>query len=342
MGTQPGNNHLGGAGGGRAPGGSFTGVSHVKLVSNATDEDFQTGRTKAPIITVEQPQSVNILVDSRNRFPGGTPFDFNVTISANLFRSRFMKVSKIALPKFNNITKNNNVLTITTALLGTFTITIRPGHYSASEIRNEMTNLLNEASDAIDPLNEHIWVIDIDQITGTFKFTLQRVLINTNISLNTPFYFHSGTNFITRGANFMPLPTSPPGSDPGVVGRTYQHSSLAELIYTRYCLLCSGAFNTYSFADSKTTDPFLNEDVLAIVDLSPERAQINLPAISTPEAPRLSLRNPQRNLSPEADIYLLDEYGINVDETFDLGNDSTGNPYPPNVIGLKFWMEVTF
>ena len=109
-GTRPGNNQLGvGRGGGGG------GVNHVKILGNAVDEDFQTGRTKAPVFTSEEPQSVNLLVDSKSRLnleENSNPFSFRVTINSNLYRSRFVRVRKIVVPKIPNINPNNNKLNV--------------------------------------------------------------------------------------------------------------------------------------------------------------------------------------------------------------------------------------
>ena len=113
QGTQPGNNHQL-AGGRSGENGSLwaNSVIHTKLVSNAPDEDFQTGRTKPPVFTVEQPQSVNVLVDSNSRPHRLTtqrnPFEFRSTFNSNLYRSRFCRVKKVIVPKPPNINQNNN------------------------------------------------------------------------------------------------------------------------------------------------------------------------------------------------------------------------------------------
>jgi len=331
MGTQPGNNHqLAGRGASNWHGT----VTHVKLVSNATDEDFQTGRTKAAVISVEKPQSVNVLVDSNNRLnplSSTNPFNCRISLNSNLFRSRFMRVSKVIVPKPPNVTRNNNTLTIYEGADVPYTITIPPGYYNTLEIANTIQTLLTATAG------------------GTYTCTFDPTTKTFSLSSTVPFYISLRCSFIERGSNFIPFQFFDPlaGATVAVNGALSFNSSIACLLYTRYGYVCSEAFNTFSFADTKTSNTQLNEDVLAIIDFTstihPLDWEIGRPfsgcweTIHTPEAPHLSLRNPQRNLSSEADVYLLDEYGDSFNEAMDMGEG-----FPPNAAGFSFWMEITF
>jgi len=350
MGTQPGNNSAFGGlrrravegGGVPNPRGDSQwdgSVQHVKIVSNAPDEDFQTGRTKAPVFTSEEPQSVNILVDSRSRLVGSTnnPFNFSITLNSNLFRSRFMKVSKVIIPKIPNITKNNNIVNFVVDNGGdtTYQIVIPPGFYNTTSIANTIGNLMSTATGLI-------FTVSFQALTRTFK------VVNANI-LN-PFFFLADSSFFIRGEYMMPFTTFPPTATTALDGKLEWNSGVSALLYTRYIFVCSTAFNTYSFADSRTNDLSINEDVIAIADLtsiySADDWDIGRPfaggvsTVETPNAPNVSLRNPQRNLSPLADIYVQDEYGIDLNESFDL--DFGSDEYPANNTGIAFWAEVTF
>lgn len=345
QGTQPGNNYANANLKKRAPGGGGGGAganwegsfSHVKQVTNASDEDFQTGRTKAPVVTVEIPQSVNILIDSRSRLlPNLNPFDFRIALNANLFRSRFMKLSKVVVPKPPNITKNNNNISGTLNILGfdvQFSYDIPPGFYNT-------TSLGNQISVGLSALTGVVFTVVFDPKTRTFS-------ISTFANL---FFLAESSSFLVRGSHMVPWPAFPIGSTTAAVGALLFNSGVASMLYTRYIFVCSTAFNYYSFADSKTSDTTLNEDILAIADMSSiynaEDWDIGRPfsggiaTIETPNAPNISLRNPQRNLSAEADIYVLDEYGTNLNEAFDISTPTT--TYPPNQVGIAFWTEVTF
>lgn len=338
MGTQPGNNHqmVGGGRGGTQGGTQWSGsVTHVKLVSNATDEDFQTGRTKAAVLTVERPQSVNILMDSNDRINpliSMNPFFFRVTLNSNLFRSRFMRVRKVVVPIPPNITQNNNVLNIFEGADVLFSVTIPPGYYNTSEIANTIQLLLTAAT----PVS--IFTCVYVPLTKSFRLTS-----------TLPFYISLRCSFVERGANFIPFQFFDPlaGATVAVNGALMFNSGVSSLLYTRYIFVCSEALNTFSFADTKTSNTSMNEDVLAIADFTsaytPADWDVGRPfaggfhTILTPEAPHLSLRNPQRNLSSEADVYVLDEYGNDFNEAFNLGAG-----FPPNAVGLSFWMEITF
>jgi len=337
MGTQPGNNHLGGSQ--RREG--FTGITHVKLVSNAPDEDFQTGRTKAPVITMEPPQSVNILVDSRNRLNFSlteeqNPFDFQISIGSNLYRSRFMKVSKVLLPKVPNITNNNNNVKLRMSPNADINVTLPTGFYTTTTFASALQLALSQANGGANS-----FTCTYNSLNRTFRLLL-------NAPIPEKFFIETECNFIQKGTNFVPFPSQSNILDPAVFGALFFDSAMANMTYTRYAMLCSGAFNNYSFADSKTTDPLVNEDILAIVDLNsmhdPEDWDVGriftggYVTIQTPEAPFLSLRNPQRNLAPEADVYVLDEYGINLNESFQIFPAIFGF----NRSGVSFWMEVTF
>jgi hypothetical protein len=341
MGTQPGNNHIGGNIGKTDRGNMWNGaVVHAKLVSNAPDEDFQTGRTKAPVVSVEPPQSVNILIDSKNRLNPEiftNPFDFSVSLNSNLYRSRFMRVTKVVIPKPLNVTKNNNQFIYYEGADVRTEVTIPPGYYNTTSIGNTLQSLCTTASTL-----GSVFTCVFDQATRTF-----------NLSSTNNFFIESDCTFIQRGSNFIPFDTRSVAAGATVFddGELQWNSGVSSMLYTRYVYVCSEALNKYCFADSKSSDTGLNEDILAIADItSMYNAQdwaIATPfaggyeTVLTPEAPYISLRNPQRAMSERADVYVLDEYGINFNDSFDLSY--VGGPtYPTNQAGVSFWMEVSF
>ena len=59
-----------------------------------------------------------------------------------------------------------------------------------------------------------------------------------------------------------------PNATTSVGAPTSLQSGVASMLYTRYMFVCSESFNTFSFADSKSSDTTLNEDILAVVDLT--------------------------------------------------------------------------
>jgi len=343
MGTQPGNNHSlaqgrGGRQGTEALWGGNT-VLHTKLVSNAPDEDFQTGRTKAPIITIERPQSVDVLLDSKDRVIASpdNPFDFRASLNSNLYRSRFMRIKKTVLPKAPNINKQNNILRIISGADVVTNLTIPIGFYTPVSLANEIQ--LNATANVPGGIN---FTCVYDDLTKTMHLT--------SAGVAPDFFISSLTNFVTRGKHLVPFQThdeTAAGNTVALIGSTDVRSGIANMLYCRYVYLCSESFNAFSFSVSRTSNPRLNEDVLDIVDLTntysdsdwagSSSAVPGYHMIESPRAPTISLRNPQRNLNPQIDAYILDEYGDNYNELFDLGAG-----YPPNQIGFSTWMEVTF
>ena len=343
MGTKPGNNHVLGVGGGGGGGGGFgQGIIHTKQVSNAQDEDFQTGRSKPPVYTVEKPQSVNILIDSKHRLETGAAqnlFDFSVTLSSNLYRARFVQVKKVIIPKIPNINPNNNRFIIYYADPDTDVSTplnfeIPGDFYNPSTFCNEVNTQLN----LVAPPNV---IFACEYLPQRHRFKL---ICTTN------FYISNESTFITFGGNFIPFPSLPPTAEPIIEGSTEIVSGIACMLYTRYIYLCSEALNTFAYAVAKVSDPKINEDVLAIVDVTENYLDTqvvgapytaNCRSYATGGAPIISLRNPQRNLSPEMDCYVLDEFCKDLNIAF--SQTQATSPYEePNQLGIAFWLEVTF
>jgi hypothetical protein len=341
----------GGGGGGLAGGRNGALVTHVKIVGNAVDEDFQTGRTKAPVFTCENPQSVNLLVDSRSRLNlelNKNPFDFRVTINSNLYRSRFVKVRKVIVPKIPNINPNNNEFCVTAAssippfLALVYKVTIPTGYYTTSTFANVLAALLS----AVVAEGTIAFIVTFNPINKTFNIS------TSNASLNNLFFISSNCSFIRRGANMVPFQAYDENDslnyNLSTVGAFSFNSSMACMLYSRYLFLASEAFNTFSYAVSRTSDEKITDDIIAVADISStyfaEDWDVGRPfaglcrQVETPESPYISLRNPQRNLNALADFYVLDEFGTNLGAAFDLGHD-----YPDNsASGIAFWMEITF
>lgn len=316
-------------------------VTPVKIISNAVDEDFQTGRTKAPVFTLEDPQSVNILLDSKNRLDKTTnPFDFVSSINSNLFRSRFFRVRKVVIPKPPNVTIHNNSLTITWGPGNTVTTVLIPvGFYNTLTIANTIQSLISTATATPG------WTCIFYPSTRTFTLKAPGAIL---------FFFNADSSFIRYGESFMAFTGVPVGGTTAINGQNGWSGGVASMLYTRYIIVCSISLNNYSIADSRTNDRFINEDIIAITDLTDIYSEgdwaVGTPfaggysTVLTAEAPNVSLRNPQRNLAPEIDLYVLDEYGFSFNDCFDLGPPLPPDniPYPANQDGIAVWMEVTF
>lgn len=346
MGTQPGNSGI------QAPGRSSVGmgsgpgsdswhgaVQHVKFVSNATDEDFQTGRTKPTVVTVEQPTTINILVDSKDRLdkdvtnPNFTASNFRVTLNSNLFRSRFLRVRKVILARPFNVTIHNNHMILKESLADSeFSIDLPPGFYNTQTFANTLAALLNAASP-----NASVYSIVFNSVGSDFIIT----------SNPEPFFIETECEFITFGHNFVPFESFPAISTVAAVGLNSVTSGVSSMIYTRYVYLCSEAFNSWSYADSKSSNIKAPGNIIAIVECTQMyntlEFELGRPIVSkvftveTLEAPMISVRNPQRNLSSEADVSLFDEYGFELNKCYQLFDH-----VEPTQSGFAFWLEVTF
>jgi hypothetical protein len=337
-GTQPGNNHsLGQGKQGRGGAGTHWGagtVSHVKLVSNANDEDLQTGRTKPPIVSTQQPQSIDIVISSNDRASPESqlnPFDFRFSFNSNIFRAKSIHAHKVVIPKPPNLTIQNNSFRIIDSNDLVWTIIIPPGFYTPLTFADTLTTLIDTTTPLLD------FAVEFHPLTQTFSIT------STSI-----FFLSNQTSFYQNGQNFVRFPSyNELQTTVGVVGALTFNSGAAGMLYTRYMYVCSESMNENAFAISQTSDASFNEDVIAIVDLTSIYVSSDwdgsvpfsslFRAVPITRAPRISVRNPQRNLKAEGDIYCLDEFGKDFACVYDLGVG-----FSENTMGLSVWLELLF
>jgi len=329
-GTQPGNNligAIGGVGGGQ--------VLHVKQVSNANDEDLQTGRTKAPIQTSEQPQSIDIIISSNDRRDAEQsldPFDFRFSFNSSIIRAKSVQATKVLIPRPPNITFHNDIFRIVTDADVIFNVPIPRGFYTPNQFASELSILLTAGASGN-------YTCVFDAITQTFTLSCDQPFF---VSTNGSFYI-GGRNFV----RFVAFDETIAGNTVALVGNTLFKSSFAGMLYARYMYVCSEFLNEYAFAITATSDPTFNEDVIASVSLTsvytksdwdesiPYNGLYRTVDLST--APHIAVRNPQRGLKAQGDVYCVDEYGDNFNLIYDLGP-----LYPRNNSGVVVFLTLRF
>jgi hypothetical protein len=370
-GTQPRNNHVLGSGASSA-----AAILHTKEISNEPDEDIQTGRTKPPLRTVQDPQSVNVVVDSKDRTNLANPngFNFRFLLNSNLFRASRLRVSKAQLPFPPNINVKNNVLywsiyngSQTTYL--SYRAGMESGYYSPEALADEMNYAMNNLDLGFNPsLPAGVsFLTTYDPLTRRLTTTMSTAgdpdpwywvfrgdaIVSAGLNTPTSRNFNNQRNGEVFGyfpsVNTIPLfPGNP------LLNKLSYHSSVMTMHYTRYVFLCSEAFNIFSFADTRSSDVELNEDVMAVLDLLSEPSDGGLvKTVVAHRSPNISVRNPQRSLAPEGDLYVLDDYG---DDLGDLWQSVYTAEFPPKPkpgqlpppspwlqgIGVSVWFEVSF
>lgn len=328
----------------------------VTIVSNTDKENIQTGRDRLPQFVMESTQSVNFLIDSKDRLNIGesNPFNFTIDLRSNLFRARLATVQKVTFPKINNVNPRNNtiIFSVFEAAVGNatnITAILQPGLYNTNTLSNEISSKLNYELGLIGGYTDTFTVFYEDSI-GTFIIEM--------VGGNTTFIIHNNCSFIIRGKNlcgFSGVDSSTP------TGNYYQklRSGVAGMIYTRFVTFHSAALNQYSYGESRTSDPKQGSDLIAIIDITnaytPDDYNIGVVysgtywTLDTPEAPNLSILNPQRNIQSLIDIQVRDEYGLNLNEAMQvpiykvIGEiDPVNTVNSSNTLGPSLWLEVSF
>lgn len=306
----------------------------VRILTNRKDEDIETGQNKPPLFCVEEPDSVNVLIDGKDGINAtDDPFNFIVALRTNLYRARSARVSKCIIPLINNITPYNNQIQIKHVEGTTAVFTLAPAFYNTTTLSNEITSKINAA---------YVTAGIVDSVTTAFDPVTKTFSIQ---SVNTKaFFIIDSCSFITRGKFCAPFESEPVANVPS---KTTIYSSMAGMLYTRFLTVHSAQLNYYSYGSSLTSDPQQGQNIIAIVnvcdiykdadfDVSVPFAG-NFASIDTPSAPQLNVTNSQKNMFDRIDIYVRDEYGTNMQSVMNLGS-----PYPDNTLGISLWLEVKF
>lgn len=338
----------------------------VQLASNMDKDEITMGAVRLTQVVSEEPQSVVFLVDSYDR-ENGTSFNFNVNMQSNLFRCRKLTISRCILPKLHNITPMNNtfqfqyerklqaVPVLLNLLSPPVNVTLTIGYYDATTICNEISARMNAAVLALEALNPTgdivppIFVCSFDGRTNTFNISMiPAVQAGPLIGTLTKWWLITNSGgFLTRGRNFMPFPiTFPFINIPALDGfhyiglhpaaQTNYQSGLAGLTYTRYVTLHSSALHQYSYAESRTSSTYIPGKIIAILNTvgslvdATKFAGVFHPA-EYPNAPLISILNPQRQLQKFLDFQVRDEFGFLLD-----------NIFPNDPMGFSFWMSISF
>lgn len=311
-----------------------TGIVQVSIVPNYDNENIITGRWKPPLFVSTRQESVNMLIDCKDRIRAAdNPWNFVVDLKSNIFRAKSLSVQKVIIPKINNITIFNNEIKIKHELGTTASFTIQPALYNTSSLANELTQKTNAAFVAAGIADSVTTAFD--SITKTFYME----------SVNSKkFFFDEECSFISKGiwcCNFSGEPLA------NVPTTTKVYSGRSCLLYTRYITFHSAALCVWSLGDSRTSDALQGGDIICIVDLCSIYDNLDFDvstpfggafkAVLTPEAAFLNIANSQKNFNDLVDIYCKSEWGDNMNDVCELGS-----PYPENIIGPSLWLEIFF
>lgn len=298
--------------------------------NNRNISSIARGEQLPTLIQSEAPSSVNLLIDSKDRI-FGTPFNFRVSFRSRLNRVRYLQCEKLLLPKSNNVTINNNTITIKHALGTTAAFTIPVGIYSPQSLVNQLVASINAA---------FVTAAIADTVTGNFDVNTRQITI-TSVGVNNWFFVDSST-FCLYGAHLAPFNSYPLAT---AVSAPSQTSGICCMLYTRYVTLSSFELNKYSYALSMTSRSIQPAHLLGMVYLNdiytPEDFDVAVPytlVIKTLsiEGPVINLANPSQTLGEEIDIYLVDEWGFPFDNAFTL---SSG---PSDSLSCALHCRVTF
>ena len=307
----------------------------VRILTNRKDDDIETGVSKPPLFCVEEPDSVNILIDGKDALTQtDDPFNFTIDLRTTLYRARSVRVGKCIVPLINNITPFNNQLQIKHADgVTTQVFSLTPAFYNTTTLANELTSKIN-AQYVIDGITDTV-TTSFDAVTKTFSIQ----------SVNAEaFFIVDSCSFITRGKYCAPFESEAVANAPS---KTTIYSSMAGLLYTRFVTVHSNQLNYYSYGASLTSDPQQGQNIIAILDVcsiyDDSDFDVSVPfagnfaTIETPSAPQLNVVNSQKNLFSRIDISVRDEYGQPLQDVMNLGS-----PYPNNTLGISLWLEVRF
>ena len=307
----------------------------VRILTNRKDEDIETGMSKPPLFCMEEPDSVNILIDGKDSVVlGDDPFNFTIDLRTTLYRARSAKVGKCIIPLINNITPFNNQLQIKHADgFTTAVFSLTPAFYNTTTLSNEITSKINAA---------YVTAGITDTVTTTFDPITKTFSIS---SVNSEaFFIVDSCSFITKGKYCAPFESEAVANTPS---KTTIYSSMAGMIYTRFLTVHSNQLNYYSYGSSLTSDSQQGQNIIAILDCCSIYNEAdfdvgvpfggNFATIETPSAPQMNVVNSQKNLFSRIDIRVKDEYGNSLQDVMNLGS-----PYPDNTLGISLWLEVRF
>lgn len=309
-------------------------IQQVSVVSNRSNERIEQGYEKPPLFQIETGDTVNVLIDGKDAINSGDdPFNFTINLRTNLYRVRFIQVSKCIIPKINNITPFNNALQIKHDLGTTSVFYLQPAFYNTTTMANELTSKIN-AQFVIDGIADTVSTT-YDPVTKTFSIS--------SVGGNN-FFIVDSCSFYTGGQYCCALPAEPLANVPS---SDTIYGSMAGMIYTRYLTVHSAQLNYYSFGESLTSDSQQGGDIIAILDVcsiyndgdydvSVQFAG-NYSVINTPDAPQINIVNTQKNMHPIIDIAVKDEYGNDMQDVMNLGS-----PYPENTLGITLWLKLYF
>lgn len=303
----------------------------VSLKYNRTEEKIENGRELPYLVQSEKPPSTLFIVDSKDRVSGSTS-DFMIDFYRGLSRPRYLKIVRATIPKINNVNPNNNTLQITHFQGTTATFTLDVGIYNPTTLANELTSKINAAFAAV-PISDNV-TTSFDPATRTFSITSVA---------GEDFYIHSDCSFITRGGFLAPFSSLPSGSTP--VDSTI-YSGISPMLYTRYLSIQSEALTRHIYGSALSSKIQLSVNLVATIDMTslytPEDFDVSIPFTSVYESfpvdqMNISVLNTERLIPRFVDIRVVDEYGLLLETSLNLGS-----PYPTNTLGVSLVGEISF
>jgi len=313
-----------------------------------------TGQTRPPVFTGELQYSSNILIDSKAKiYLTDTPFHFTVDLTSNVFRPRIASVQKVTIPLCPNINPYNFHVTARVsegAANDILDFDLSPGIYDPISFSNELAFRLNLALAAAVGPYTGVFTVNFDTVNQTFL---------VGVTAATMFFiFDQDCTFIVRGRFMHALP-----GDPLSTAVANYHSLVrggrSAMLYSRYISIHSQQLTISQYEKSRTSDPFIGNDIIAIVDISgsytSDDFDVAIPfaicyrQIATSEAPNICVMNSERNLTRYLDFLVKDEYGLALDGAYasviiqnPLVPDPVRTLTGPSTVGITFWLEIYF
>lgn len=282
---------------------------HVKLVSDSEPNDQALGKYQPQRLIAHSPNTVTLLVNSRDR-THGTDFNFGTDMKSEGINMRTLALRKTIFPLLPQINANDNTLTVT-HLDGDFTTILDPGYYTTQGFVNMLQAKLTAGWIGLDGTNS---------VTVNYDADARELTVTDNNGED--WYFHSTSSFIRLGYNVVGFPSQAPGS---ALTTSAIASTSLTMMYSRFITIHSNRL-----AESQRGTSMISStgaaNIIAVVDLAegydptqfatgsafPGTAQV----FNTPYAPVVNVLNRLKNLRV-FDLECRDEFGVGIDRIYE-------------------------
>lgn len=302
----------------------------VSIRTNRDDQELMSGFVLPPLMQIEQPSTIALVIDSKDR-AFGTNADFIIKLNYNIPRPRYLKLQRIVFPKIPNITPLNNQIQIKHAGGTTAVFSLTPGIYNTTTLSNALTNAINAA---------FVAAAIADTVTTVFD-TITRTFRVTSVGAQNWFFIDT-CSFIDRGGSMCGFTGYPVAT---AVSASSQYSGIAGMVYTRYLTVSSRALCQYAYASSVLSSSLQPRNVVGIVDLAGmyDASDFDVTSLYSGvykelgvDGPNLSQQCTERVLRSEIDFQITDSYGSSLDSLLALGA-----PYGSNTLGVTLRMLIS-